>query len=111
MGGHGGQFKIPSFDLEKRDTLARQVTLLSDALMNLEQALEHSRDIGVAMGILMASEHVTRDCAWDMLRTVSQNQNRKLYLVAAEVVETGELPVARNMRDQAQAESPPGPQP
>ena len=96
MGIHGGQFKIPSFDLEERDALERKVTLLSDALTNLEGALEHSRDIGVAMGIMMASEHVTRECAWDMLRMVSQHQNRKLYLVAADVVETGELPVARS---------------
>ena len=42
-------FKIPTFDLEERDTLACQVTLLSDALANLERALQHSRDIGVAI--------------------------------------------------------------
>jgi AmiR/NasT family two-component response regulator len=95
MGEHGSQFRVLSFDLEERDALARQVTLLSDALTNLERALEHSRDIGVAMGILMSSEHVSRECAWDMLRMVSQCQNRKLYLVAAEVAQTGELPLTR----------------
>jgi AmiR/NasT family two-component response regulator len=95
MGGHRSQFRVMTFDVEERDELARQVTLLSDALMHMERALEHSRDIGVAMGIVMAQEQVTRECAWDMLRMVSQGQHRKLHLVAAEVVQTGELPLAQ----------------
>jgi AmiR/NasT family two-component response regulator len=74
------------------DRLAEQVGALQDKVDNLELALEHSRDIGVAIGIIMATERLARDDAFGMLRTVSQHQNRKLFLVAAEVIETGTLP-------------------
>lgn len=47
-----------------------------------------------ALGIVMATEHVSRECAWDLLRSVSQHQHRKVRVIAAEVVETGGLPVA-----------------
>jgi hypothetical protein len=59
---------------------------------NLLEALKHSRDIGVAMGVLMAGEKVTREQAFDLLRIASQRTHRKLSQVAAEVAETGELP-------------------
>lgn len=76
------------------DDLAKQVALLRDKVHNLEIALEHSRDIGVAMGIVMATERVGRDCAFGMLSTASQNENRKLFVVAAEVIQTGTVPVS-----------------
>ena len=45
---------------------------------NLERALETSRTIGMAMGILMASHKVVADQAFDLLRIASQTQSRKL---------------------------------
>lgn len=60
---------------------------------HLQVALESNRDIGVAIGILMAADKVTRQAAFEMLRTTSQHQNRKLRAIAADVIETGELPV------------------
>ena len=59
---------------------------------NLEKGLTSNRDIGVAMGILMARHHVTRDQAFDLLRMASQRANRKLRDVAVEVGDTGDLP-------------------
>jgi len=59
---------------------------------NLKRALEHSRDIGAAVGILMAFHKLTQDEAFALLRRSSQDQNRKLYAIAREVVATGELP-------------------
>ena len=59
---------------------------------NLERALRTSRDIGVAMGVLMTQHKITRDQAFDLLRIVSQNSNRKLHEVAVVVGETGDLP-------------------
>jgi GAF domain-containing protein len=59
---------------------------------NLTRALQHSREIGVAMGILMISHKLTREQAFDLLRVVSQRTHRKLADVAADVAETGELP-------------------
>jgi len=59
----------------------------------LEQALITNRQIGEAMGILMATHHVTDSQAFDLLRIASQNTNRKLRDIAADVVTTGTLNV------------------
>jgi len=64
---------------------------------NLERALVTSRDIGVAMGVLMGQHKITRDQAFDLLRIVSQNSNRKLHEVALLVAETGTLPWQGNV--------------
>lgn len=58
---------------------------------NLAVALESSRQIGVAKGILMARELVTADQAFELLRAASQRKHRKLREVAEEVARTGEL--------------------
>ena len=59
--------------------------------LQLETALEHSRDIGAAIGILMALHRLTRQQAFDMLRETSMARNVKLHALAARVVETGSL--------------------
>lgn len=59
---------------------------------HLSRALEHSRDIGAAIGIVMSRLMVTQDDAFDWLRRASQDQNRKLYDVACDVVATGDVP-------------------
>lgn len=59
---------------------------------HLRAALESNRDIGVAIGILMATKLVTKQEAFDALRITSQHTHRKLHQVALEVAETGELP-------------------
>lgn len=59
---------------------------------NLELALESSRVIGMAMGILMSSRLVTAEEAFNLLRRASQESNRKLRDVATDVMETGALP-------------------
>jgi hypothetical protein len=59
---------------------------------NLLTALKNSREIGVAMGILMAQQHVTRDQAFDLLRIASQHTHRKVSYIASEVADTGALP-------------------
>jgi len=65
---------------------------------NLERALESSRDIGIAIGILMARNQVTRDQAFGLLRIASQHGHRKLAQVAAQVAETGALPTIPRRR-------------
>jgi len=62
-----------------------------DKVMNLEQALASSRDIGVAMGVLMARYRLTREQAIDLLRIASQRSNRKLRDIAVEVGDCGVL--------------------
>jgi ANTAR domain/GAF domain len=73
-------------------SLALQNALESQKNVNLETALESSRQIGMAMGILMSSRLLTPDQAFDQLRMASQHLHRKLRDVAAEVTETGTLP-------------------
>jgi GAF domain-containing protein len=58
----------------------------------LEQALRSSREIGMAMGIVMARRGVTSHQAFDLLRRASRRRNRKVREIAADVVETGQPP-------------------
>lgn len=59
---------------------------------NLERAVRSNRDIGVAIGVLMAVHKITRQQSFDLLVTYSQRTNRKLAELAAEIAETGALP-------------------
>jgi GAF domain-containing protein len=63
---------------------------------HLETALANSRRIGIAIGVLMSARKLTNDQAFDLMRIVSQNTNRRMVLVAEDVIETGtiELPGA-----------------
>ena len=72
--------------------------LARDRADNLMRALESNRDIGVAMGILMQRHRLTREQAFDILRTASQHTNRKLADIATEVADTGLLPDLRRAR-------------
>jgi AmiR/NasT family two-component response regulator len=65
----------------------------------LEHALASNRKIGMAIGILMATHKVTDKQAFDLLRIASQNTNRKLRHVAADVIEVGTLDVVSPLRD------------
>jgi hypothetical protein len=58
----------------------------------LTTALNTSRQIGAAIGILMNAHHVTQEEAFDLLRQSSSRLNRKLRDVADDVMLTGELP-------------------
>jgi GAF domain-containing protein len=62
---------------------------------NLERALESNREIGIAIGILMARGPQTREQAFDLLRRASQHLHVKLRDIATAVAETGELPRSR----------------
>ena len=73
-------------------SLALQNAVAQRKTVNLEIALESSRQIGTAIGILMSSRLITADRAFDELRKVSQHTHRKVRDVAAEVMETGALP-------------------
>ncbi len=57
----------------------------------LEQALHSSRKIGAAMGIVMANRKLDEEDAFAILVKASQDTNRKLRLVADDVVFTGDV--------------------
>jgi hypothetical protein len=65
-----------------------------DTANHLTRALDTNREIGVAMGILMVNGKLTSQQAFDQLRAASQNFNRKLHDVAADVARTKVLPAA-----------------
>ncbi len=72
--------------------VAINTTRERDRADDLEQALHSNREIGMAMGILMARGKCTSEQAFDLLRNASQNLNLRLRDVAARIVDTGELP-------------------
>jgi hypothetical protein len=63
-----------------------------DKVANLMIALRNSREIGIAIGILMNQRKITRDQAFDVLRVTSQRAQRKLADIAAQVADTGQVP-------------------
>lgn len=69
----------------------------SDEVAHLRIALETRDVIGMAKGILMATEGIGPQAAFDVLVRASQNQNRKLHDVAEEIVarypDYGDAPV------------------
>jgi GAF domain-containing protein len=73
-------------------SLAMQRQLAERKVDNLEIALESSRQIGAAMGVLMARKLMTEEQAFQQLRDASQHLHRKLRDVARDVLESGELP-------------------
>jgi len=79
-------------DLATHCAIALAAVAEREQNQHLRAALETNRDIGVAIGILMATKLVTKQQAFDVLRITSQHAHRKLHLVALDVIETGELP-------------------
>jgi hypothetical protein len=71
---------------------------LRDRVENLERALSSNRDIGTAVGVLIAQHKLTREQAFDLLRIASQNTNRKLHEVALDVIDTGAVDVTPQSR-------------
>jgi DNA-binding response OmpR family regulator/anti-sigma regulatory factor (Ser/Thr protein kinase) len=58
---------------------------------NLRTALATNRQIGAAIGVIMATEKLTNEQAFERIRGVSQRTHRKLRDVADEVLYTGRL--------------------
>ena len=77
--------------LATHGALAISAAAARELAAHLQQALTTNRDIGVAMGVLMNQYKITRNQAFDLLRVASQNTNRKLAQVAADVGDTGAL--------------------
>lgn len=61
---------------------------------SLTAALHSSREIGMAVGILMNSQQLTEEAAFNLLVATSQHLNRKLRDIASTVTLTGALPTS-----------------
>lgn len=60
---------------------------------HLHAALHTNRRIGMALGIVMHELQLDEDEAFDLLRRVSQNHNRKLHDVADDTIYLCRTPV------------------
>lgn len=94
--GQVGAFDDAAINVAALFAAHAQVLLLhaasAEEVVNLKEALSASRQIGAAVGILMAVHKVSEQQAFDLLRVSSQHLNRKLREIAAHVTRTGQLP-------------------
>lgn len=85
-------------DLEAQAAIDREMIaeLRADGIIqhehvtHLEAALRSSRKIGAALGIVMATHKVSEATAFGMLIMASQQTNRKLRVLAEEILLTGD---------------------
>jgi AmiR/NasT family two-component response regulator len=63
---------------------------------DLRRALVTSRQIGMAMGILMERHRLTAEQAFDRLRDLSQRRNVKLRDIAERLIHTGDAEPRRD---------------
>lgn len=93
---HVGAFDDGSIDMATiLAAHASTLVALSESVeqaTSLESALDSNREIGVAIGVLMAHRKITREHAFEQLRAASQALHRKLRDIAVDVVQTGTLP-------------------
>jgi DNA-binding response OmpR family regulator len=84
---------LARLDIHHELTCLRNYALAraENKVSNLEKALSSNRQIGAAIGVLMASRQVTSEQAFNLLRRASNESNRKLGDVADRVVLTGSL--------------------
>ena len=78
--------------------LVLEARLRHEDVDNLTTALDTSRMIGTAVGILMSTHGLTDTDAFAVLRRTSMDLNRKLRDVASHVTYSGELPDSRSPR-------------
>ncbi|HEX4430688.1 MAG TPA: ANTAR domain-containing protein [Frankiaceae bacterium] len=74
------------------DDLTGRLVAAEKTVEQLKIAVLSNRDIGAAIGILMAQKRVTQQRAFDLLRQASQNLHVKLRDLARDVIDTGALP-------------------
>jgi hypothetical protein len=65
----------------------------------MEEALRSSRRIGMAMGVVMASREVSEEVAFAILAKASSVTNRKLRIIANEVVRDVNVSDLPHLRD------------
>lgn len=95
--GDAERIRALTMALARLDASCRELSAQNE---NLRLALDSNRDIGAALGILMYSRKLTRDTAFELLRSTSQRAHRKLRDVAEDVLRTGQLPPAADLPPQ-----------
>ncbi|WP_323095350.1 ANTAR domain-containing protein [Intrasporangium sp. YIM S08009] len=80
-----------AIDRELLVEIRNEGLLLEGENRSLHEALQTARAIGAAVGIVMALRQVKEVEAFGVLRVASQAQNRKLRVIAEEIVIAGDL--------------------
>lgn len=75
--------------------LQEEGLLSKEHVANLQEALRSSRMIGAAVGIVMAARRIDEQHAFTLLSKASQDTNRRLRLIAEDVVLTGDVSLLR----------------
>lgn len=79
------------FLLATHGALAVNAAMTQERVANLGRALETNRRIATAVGILMAQHNLSSEQAFNVLSVASQRSNRKLRLIAEDLIEKGTL--------------------
>lgn len=83
--------------LARHASVALAGIVTAEKARHLEVALASNRDIGIAIGVLMARHGITDDEAFGRMRSVSQRSHRKLREIAEYVAMAGDLPGAETV--------------
>ncbi len=67
---------------------ADEIRGLKQTESQLNTALQQSRETSIAIGILMARYNISSEQAFEMLRTESRNQRKKVAFIASELVKS-----------------------
>ena len=87
---HGGRAIVSEGDDEPSVHAELEAALAKVA--ELQAALRSSREIGMAMGIVMERHRLSADRTFLVLQQISSRRNVKLRDVAEQIVATGEVP-------------------
>ena len=96
LGSRADTSEARSDDIEARARVDRDMiaelhrdgVLSREHAAQMEVALKSSRTIGAAIGLIMASRQVGEDEAFTILKRASQDSNRKLRDLAADLVDS-----------------------
>lgn len=80
-----------SLHTDTLESVSAELAAARQVIAELKSAVVTNRNIGAAIGILMARHSLTQQQAFDAMREQSQHSHRKLRDVAEEVLFTGRL--------------------
>ncbi|TMU95027.1 ANTAR domain-containing protein [Streptomyces sp. DASNCL29] len=81
--------------MERDDDLLKKIAILEEEVGQLRRAVVSHAVIDQAIGVVISHGRLLPDEGWNVLRTVSQNTNTKLRLIAEQIVQwphSGRLP-------------------
>jgi ANTAR domain-containing protein len=84
--------------LVRREQLEAEAASSAMLIADLEMALASSREIALAIGMVMDRHKLSTDQAFDLLSRISQHRRRRVREVAREIIETGTIRLPTGVR-------------